>query len=265
MQAGYLIKYWYIKCCRYLLNKKYLKVISGPLKGMKWPTSRSYEYIIGNYEPAEVINEFYSWLKPGSVFYDIGSNIGYFSFIANTIISSGKIYAFEPTVFNNDIFKKLVLLNHKKLQWNNIELKEFAISDTEKEVHFSNNKIFAEGNTYVAGLNSFAGEKVRVTCYSIDSLVKMGYAPPDVLKIDVEGAELDVLKGAKDTLLKYTPHILLATHNCKVPGIKEKCIFFLEESGYILKHTGYQNKSKPGLDDYIAIHRSKFNYVNKPD
>jgi len=65
------------------------------------------------------------------------------------------------------------------------------------------------------------------------------------------------LLGAAATLKKYTPNLLLATHDCKVPGIKDKCVNYLEDMGYVLQHTGYLNKSKAGLDDFIAVHKDK--------
>lgn len=238
--------------------------MAGPLKGYQWPVSRNYDYITGTFEPAEVIDEFCSWFTPGTVFYDIGSNIGYYSFIANTIIVSGKIYAVEPTAFNNDLFKQLLQVNKKKLAVNNIELLAFAISDSEKEVEFSNNNIFAEGNTYVASAENFSGKKIKVQCYSIDGLLQKGYAAPDIIKMDIEGAEYDALVGAADTLQKYKPSILLATHNCIEPGISQKCVQYLEELGYVLKHTGYQNKAMAGLDDYLVVHKEKFKPVNTP-
>ncbi|MEI9956355.1 MAG: hypothetical protein WDM90_08655 [Ferruginibacter sp.] len=49
----------------------------------------------------------------------------------------------------------------------------------------------------------------------------------------------------------------MATHNCIVPGIKEKCITYLQDLNYVLMHTGYHNKTIDGLDDYIAIHKEK--------
>jgi len=231
--------------------------MAGPLKGYLWPVSRNYDYITGSFEPAEVVKEFCSWFTPSTVFYDIGSNIGYYSFIANTLIVSGKIYAIEPTAFNNDLFEQLVRLNSRRMAVNNIRLLAFAISDTQKEVAFSCNTVFAEGNTYVTTGENYTGEKVTVQCYSIDGLLQMGYAAPDIIKIDIEGAEYDALLGATNTLKKYTPHILIATHNCIEKGIKEKCVQYLEGLGYVLKHTGYQNKAMDGLDDYLAVHKEK--------
>ncbi|WP_460559073.1 FkbM family methyltransferase [Ferruginibacter profundus] len=250
-------KYWYIRICRYLLQKKYLTIMAGPLKGYRWPVSRSYDYITGTNESDEVMAEFCSWLGPGTVFYDIGSNIGYYSFIANTFISTGKIYAIEPTAFNNQLFHQLVLINKNKLQHNTIQLCPFAVADTAKEVLFSNNTVFAEGNSYIPVANNNKAEKIKVQCYSIDGLLQMGYAAPDVIKLDVEGAEYDALIGATQTLQQYKPNLLVATHDCIVPGIKEKVVVHLQALGYIVKHTGYHNKAMAGLDDYIAVHKEK--------
>jgi FkbM family methyltransferase len=257
MQAGLLVKYWYIKICRYLLQKKYLPIMAGPLKGYQWPVNRSYDYITGTNETEQVMAEFCSWLKPGTVFYDIGSNIGYYSFIANTFITTGKIYAIEPTAFNNDLFQQLVLINKNKLKSNVIQVCPFAIADTAKEVSFSNDTVFAEGNSYVTTINNDKAEKIKVQCYSVDGLLQMGFAIPDVIKLDVEGAEYDALIGARETLQKYKPNLLLATHDCIVPGIKEKSVQYLQALGYIVQHTGYHNKAMAGLDDYIAVHKDK--------
>ncbi|MEI9956353.1 MAG: hypothetical protein WDM90_08645 [Ferruginibacter sp.] len=106
--------------------------MTGPLKKYKWPVDRSYNYIIGNQEDADVINQFLSWLKPDTVFYDVGSNIGYYSFIANTIITTGKIHAFEPIDFNCEQFEKIYALNRKRMGHNTIQFFEFAIADMER-------------------------------------------------------------------------------------------------------------------------------------
>ena len=220
MQADLFLKHWYIKLSRYLFKKKYLTVMAGPLKGYQWPTSRSYEYIIGNNEAAEVMQKLCSWFKPGSVFYDVGSNIGFYSFVANHFIVSGKIYAIEPTPFNNRLFKELLHLNKEKVVNNNIEILEFAIADTEKEVDFSNDEVFAEGNSYVASAADFSKAVIKVKCFSIDGLVQQGYAVPDIIKIDIEGAEYDALLGAAATLknirpIFYWPHTIV-----KCPALK---------------------------------------------
>jgi FkbM family methyltransferase len=202
---------------------------------------------------------FLSWLKPDSVYYDIGSNIGFHALTANTIIKTGKIYAFEPMPALRVVFENHINLNSKLILSNSVILSPMAISDSEKEVEFSNDLTHRDGNTYIKDSYVFSGavNKISVQCHSIDGLLKQGYQKPDIIKIDVEGAEYDVLVGSKNTLMHYKPDILLATHDCHLPGVQDKCVKFLQELGYQLQHTGNYHKYMDGIDDYIAIHKSK--------
>jgi FkbM family methyltransferase len=254
-----LFKSWAIKICRYIFGQKFLQITAGPLKGYLWSTSASYDYILGDYEDPATLQVFLSWLKPGSVYYDIGSSIGFHALTANTIITTGKIYAFEPVPATMDLFKKHIGLNSKLITGNRITLLPIAVSDEEKQVEFSDNTNQRDGNTYIKESPVFleAEKKIMVQCKSVDGLLLEGYQQPDIIKIDVEGAEYDVLVGAKNTLQLYKPHILLATHDCHLPGVKEKCVNFLQQLGYQLQHTGNYHKYIDGLDDYIAIHKSK--------
>lgn len=137
-----------------------------------------------------------------------------------------------------------------------IELLPYAVSDKEKEVIFSNNETAIEGNTYVnSELHTRSSKDLVVKCFSVDGLLESGYLAPDVIKIDVEGAEYDVLRGAKGALKKYRPKILLATHDCHLPGVQKLCVDFLQGLGYELKLLSNENKIMAGLDDYIAIHK----------
>jgi FkbM family methyltransferase len=255
------IKRWVIKICRYVFRQQFLPVMAGPLKGYLWSTASSYDYILGEYEDPDTMKLFLSWLKPDSVFYDVGANVGFHALTANRIINSGKIYAFEPMPAVREIFGKHISLNQKLIISNTIKLLPIAISNEEKQVEFSNDVEHRDGNTYIKESYVFSGteNKITVQCRSIDGLIKQGYDKPGIIKIDVEGAEYDVLIGAKDTLQQCQPNILLATHDCHLPGVQEKCVLFLQELGYHLQHTGKHNKYMDGLDDYIAIHKSKLN------
>jgi FkbM family methyltransferase len=236
-----------------VLRRKYVRIMQGPIKGYYWPVTRNYDYITGHAEPENIMQTFCNWLTTDAVLYDIGSNIGYYSFIACRYISTGKIYAFEPMPFNTDLFKELQRIN--KVNNAAIVYNEYAISDATKKLTFTTDALMAESNTYVNAAASAAN--ITVQCFSIDDLVHQNFLPPTVLKIDVEGAEYDVLCGAAATIATYKPNILIATHDCIVPGIKAQCCNFLQQQGYVLQHTGYANKTMPGLDDYIAIHQTK--------
>ncbi|MBK6379327.1 MAG: FkbM family methyltransferase [Chitinophagaceae bacterium] len=252
-------KRWAIKICRYVFRQQFLPVMAGPLQKYLWSTASSYDYLLGEYEDPATLKLFISWLKPDSVFYDVGSNVGFHSLTANKVIESGKIYAFEPMPSVRQVFEKHISLNQKFMITNNITILPFAISNNEKQVEFSNDRVHRDGNTYIKESYIYSGteNKITVQCQSIDGLIKQGYDKPDIIKIDVEGAEFDVLTGAKNTLQQYRPNILLATHNCHLPGVQDRCVQFLKDLGYHLQHTGKHNKNMDGLDDYIAVHKSK--------
>ena len=250
------IKKWYIKVCRYLFGQQFMKIMDGPLQGYRWTTNSSYEYIMGCYENPVALDQLDRWLKPQSVFYDLGANIGFHALLANRVITKGKIYSFEPLPLNRIVFEKHIQLNKDLMGVNNISLLPFAISDKEKEIIFSDDKNQKDGNTYITSSPVFAAAQNTITakCYSIDELMQQGYEKPDIMKIDVEGAEYDVLLGAVNTLKQYKPGILLATHDCHLPGVKDNCIQLLQALGYVLQHTGNYNQQLKGLDDYIAVH-----------
>ncbi len=236
-----------------------MPVMAGPLKGFLWSTSSSYDYILGEYENPATLNKFISWLKPDTIFYDVGANVGYHSLLVNSIIHNGRIYAFEPMPFVRAIFEKHIQLNRSRIGKNNISVLPIAISNEAKEVEFSNDPMHRDGNTYIPESYVFkaTGDTIKVRCQSIDGLIAEGYQIPHIIKIDVEGAEYDVLLGARKTLEQHHPYILLATHDCHLPGVQQKCVDFLRELGYETKHTGNYHKYMAGLDDYIAIHKSR--------
>ncbi len=258
MDVSNFLRHSYIKINRYILNRKFLAILGGPLKGYKWNTSCSYDYITGNYEDGVALETITKWLHADSVFYDLGANVGYYSFLANKIIKNGVIYAFEPVPRNTTIFQAHLKLNENKIKYQNINLLPYAISNKDQIVVFSNDDDCAEGNSYVnSSFYTKRNNTFEVKSYSVDSLVESGYNKPDIIKIDVEGAEYDVLLGAVKTLTQYRPKILLATHDCHVPGVQKKCVDFLEEMGYTLTRMDASIKKISGLDDYIAVHTTQ--------
>jgi FkbM family methyltransferase len=256
MTAKKRLLFTLIKIQRYIFNTKFITIYAGPLKGYKWSSIYNYEYLTGDYEDKETLKIFCSWLKEDTVLYDLGANVGYYAFIANQFIHQGKIYSFEPLPANIETFNAHLQLNKNRLPRTNITLLPYAVSDEEKEVVFSNNSKTIEGNTYIDSvLHATSSRDLLVKCFSIDGLVQQGYQVPHVLKIDVEGAEYDVLRGAENTIKKFRPNILLATHDCHLPGVQQQCLDLLIGLGYELTKLNCHNKSMPGLDDYIAIHK----------
>ncbi len=243
-----------VKYNRYLLGKKYMRIFAGVLKGYWWSTSVNYDYLTGTYEDPAVIDKFCSWMKPGTVFYDLGAHVGYYSILAAQTLTTGEVHSFEPVPANRELFMNHLRLNASLFNSDCIHLHALAVTAGDTEVEFTTDT-GTEGNTYIKNSARFAAARSRMVmpAISVDQFVRAGNKAPAIMKIDVEGAELEVLKGALETIKDYRPFIMLATHDCHVPGIKDQCLQLLHSLDYVTRHTGYFNKGKAGLDDYIAI------------
>lgn len=144
-------------------------------------------------------------LRPGHIFLDIGANIGWFTLLASTIIGpNGRIHAFEP---RSDIFSHLT----NTIEINNlgatVSLYPFALGDSANSVRLawdpdSNNL----GGSFVASgeiPDSFISESINLR--RMDDL---RIPNVDMIKMDVEGAEMLVLKGAQQTFERCRPIVL---------------------------------------------------------
>lgn len=142
--------------------------------------------------------------------FDVGANFGYLSLVWNqTISKNGSIYAFEPHPIIYNSLQKSVHLNNIS----NLHLINKAVGDKEGEMklHLSN----TTSNTLKeVATKSKATKKVTIEVISIDEF--MSTKPNltiDLLKIDVDGIELKILKGAKNTILKYKPIIIVENND----------------------------------------------------
>ena len=199
-------------------------------------------FILGFYEE-DLASFLASNIQSGSVFYDLGAHWGYFSLLASKLVGDkGRVYAFEPMPRNFRHLQKNLEINSTQ----QIELFNLAVSEKIGKVRFSNtDDSFA--NTYVT--NS-SGNLLEICAINLDSFIeKEGILPPDFIKIDVEGAELDVLKGAKETIVHFRPKIHLSTHDVHVPGIDNECRKWMKEVGYRMEKLS----SKKRIADYICI------------
>lgn len=200
-----------------------------------------HEMISGEYD-----NELFSKIKElnltGKVIYDIGAHIGYHS-LAFAVISgnAGRIFAFEPNPANVTRANEIILLN-PTLQ-NRITVLNRALSDHTGSTSFLSTDD-VEGGTSTGGfiddastlwerdryIDKVGFKKTEVKIDTIDDLIKTKQTlPPDLLKIDVEGAEQLVLAGAKATIRDYHPTIIVEFHSIYSAY---SCMSFLQEYNY---------------------------------
>ena len=138
----------------------------------------------------EIINE----LKPGDTFWDIGANLGIYSLIAAGV-PGVNVIAFEPNPNTAKKLKNNITLNHKT----SIRVLQTALADTETTVKFATMENRGHGKAHIAFDDD--SNTIEVKTDSGDKLTATGAVPrPDIVKIDVEGAECLVLKGMQSIL-----------------------------------------------------------------
>ncbi|HOW10425.1 MAG TPA: FkbM family methyltransferase [Bacteroidales bacterium] len=186
-----------------LFSGIFVRIKSGPLKGKKWIITSGGNFISGDQESYKT-DAFLKYFTPGSIFFDIGAHIGYYSAIG-AMLNDGKghVYSFEPRPMNAGFFRK----HMKKNGFTNVTLFEAAVGEKDGFVQFDT----AHGSA--TGRVSSDGD-LKVKQVSIDRMVGDGELPsPDFIKIDVEGGEIDVLKGLTGVVAKCRPRLIIATHN----------------------------------------------------
>ena len=199
----------------------------GPLEGYQmcvdWNHYRSFVY--GTWEP-KLIQVVTDTVKEGMTVIDIGAHVGYYSlYFAKCVGPTGRVFSFEPVPQNLALLRKNVLLNG--IRW--IETFPDAVFSCTKDIPFT-----APGESANSGEGSLVhhrpGRPILVHAVALDSFCSSSDIRPDVVKMDVEGAELEVLLGARDTIERCSPKLLIELHHFDgdvtahpVPGLLTSC------------------------------------------
>jgi FkbM family methyltransferase len=224
-------------------------------------------YYFGVYEP-QVSRLLKKFLEPGMIFYDIGANFGYYSLLASKAVSKeGIVYAFEP----QKGCCRFLLKNIKVNKLYNVRLYRCALSDRieKKKIYQLSRTNVGQASLSRKGLSAFGSENVN--CCSIDSLIESKeILPCNAMKIDVEGGELNVLKGAVSHLSNNPPRIIvfeaIEEHLKRFEASIKQVLSFLENFNYIMffgkrgKWTPFKTfeyyKAKGSPPDFVAILKS---------
>lgn len=157
-------------------------------------------------------------LKPGATFYDIGANIGFVTLIAARLVGpTGRVVAFEPVPKNVAAIKENLALNG--IDW--VDVQETAMARHSGTASLIVSDVSAFSRLASVNVPTGARETIEVRVDSVDEFLACGSAPaPDVVKIDVEGAELEVIEGMRNTLSEHRPVILCEIHDCNAQYVE---------------------------------------------
>lgn len=149
-----------------------------------------------------------NYLKSDDVFIDIGANVGAYIFVANEILKPENIFGFEP---NEQLYKRLRRIFPKN-NFSNIALSEENTEAEFKIPIIDGKQITSRGTLQKDFKEKFEEksviQKVKVLKFD-DWVVNHGLKKIDFIKIDVEGNEMQTLRGSKNSLQKFRPVLMV--------------------------------------------------------
>lgn len=223
-----------------ILPRRAYRVMRGHLRGAK--------FILGalegeggggsvyfNLVEPEQTSAFAENLTAGDIFFDVGANVGYYTVLGSRLVGAkGLVVAFEPVARN-----LAHLYNHIDInRLENVSIIPAACSDEISLAAFSTGPNNAMG--HLTGGNNSNNETpgkdiLLVPTVTLDTVAERFGVVPQVLKIDVEGAELSVLHGASSRILPAKPKIFLSLHS---EQLRTDCLKYLENFGYEFEPLG---------------------------
>jgi FkbM family methyltransferase len=198
----------------------------------------SQEILLGTYE-MYMQRAFQRFILPGFTVYDIGAHTGFHSLLCGLLVGpAGSIIAFEPNPTSYHSFQ-LQLTANPHLP---ILLYSYALSDRCTQL-----KLNTVGDSRESAVD--VNGNLAIEARTIDSLVESGtLSPPDLIKMDVEGHEEEVLKGAQKVLVSHRPIILCDLNDNST----------LQKVTSVLDTIGYDVDIGPPI---TAVHSNNFQAV----
>lgn len=192
----------------------------------------------GNYDTA-LFDDFLNGTMKGKVVFDVGGFVGCDSLLFSKFVeNTGRVLTFEPNPWNRNRILRNLSMNADLSE--RIELFPYALGDSNTTTKMTLSWSIDNGHSSTSRLSnchtvlrridlpdSFYDEDVEVM--TLDSFVEENGVVPDVIKIDIEGAEFLMLQGAVSTLKRYNPVLYIELHTQLV---SMQCARFLSELGY---------------------------------
>jgi FkbM family methyltransferase len=201
-------------------------LVVGPLRGNWWQLAsggKIARLLMGTYEP-EQSGLFHRHIRPGEQVLDIGAAAGYYTLLSAKLVgTSGRVVSFEPDPNNLQFLRSHVSQNRLE----QVTVLPIALADETGTARFGGGTGTGTGRLCENGVDQVAVRR-------LDDVAEEMNLQPHHMKLDVEGAEMAVLRGGERTIQAHRPTIFLSTHEGVVPGIHRHCCELLIEWGYSL-------------------------------
>lgn len=176
-------------------------------------------------------------VRPGDVVYDCGANLGLYGRFLTTTLGAARVVAFEPSPENRRFLAANLALGGVA---GRVTILPMALADEDGIAEFqvddiqttsgTLSKVTAGGPSEGRGNLRLSPLTAQVLCRRLDTVVaEERLPPPDVIKIDVEGAEALLLRGADRTLRERGPRLVIELHGA---AVAREVLALLHELGY---------------------------------
>ncbi len=208
----------------YLLKRGGGRIQTGAGKGLAFASSHGVaSYLLGTHEP-QLQQTLVDLVRPGHTFYDVGANCGFITIIAARLVGPhGQVISFEP--FPQAAAE--VRLNINANNFTNVQLQQIALGDEDREATFFTSDKSGWGrleSEHMGRPGECVGE-ISVPARALDSLTHL--PKPDIIKVDIEGGEIEMLRGAMRTISEAKPLLLIELH-----GTNDHVADVLSQLGY---------------------------------
>lgn len=172
---------------------------------------------------------------------DIGAHIGLVSLpCASVMASDGKLFAFEPASANRDLLLKHIRVNNFS---DMVTVNDCLVGRVSRSsVDFFESSEHSGQNSVASVERNISYEKRRRRQTTLDIFCSANNLRPEVIKIDVEGAEIDVLLGALETIRSHRPIIILSVH----PRLLQELGHHADDIKDIVNELGYHCLDQDG-------------------
>jgi FkbM family methyltransferase len=189
-------------------------ILSGPARGLRINLHGSAVAFATGTAERPMQEALVRELRPGATFFDIGANVGFVTILASRLVGpAGRVIAFEPVPENAAAIRENLRLNG--IDW--AEVHEAAVGASAGHAKLIVSDVSAFSRLATVNVPTGARGQIDVKVTSVDEFLAEGAAPPpDLVKVDVEGAELEVIDGMRQTLARHQPAVLCEVHDCNV-------------------------------------------------
>jgi FkbM family methyltransferase len=217
---------------RELLPRRHVahRIMSGPLAGMRIVTSwHDYPAAIMGYTERKLTDWLLANAQPGETWLDVGANCGYTSLaLSQAVGQSGRVFAFEPALPTAACLERTARAN----RLGQLVALPFALSDAPEPVvsRFATERGMIDSQLSVDG----PLEMTAIVAVGLDAIwdgIAGGDSVVHGIKMDVQGMELDALRGMRNMLTRYRPKIVLEIHR---DVSRSDILALLESCGYMV-------------------------------